>query len=75
MIGPDQQLPPKVSTRTGTNSFGRPVHYYFNYSAAQVSFNYPHKAGTELLATRRVASEDKVTLGPWDVAIIEENAK
>jgi beta-galactosidase len=75
MIGPDQKMPPNVRTRTGTNGFNRPVHYYFNYSAKEVSFNYPHKPGTDLLATRRVASADKVTLGPWDVAIIEEDAK
>ncbi len=75
MIGPDQQLPPNVHTRTGTNGADRPVHYYFNYSGTEVSFNYAHKPGTDLLAARPVASAEKLTLGPWDVAIIEENAK
>lgn len=75
LIGPDQKLQPEVRTRTGTNSFNRPVHYYFNYSGKEASFDYPHKSGTNLLATRRVATADKVTLAPWDVAIIEEDAK
>jgi beta-galactosidase len=75
LIGPDQKLPPEVRIRTGVNGFNRPVHYYFNYSAAEVSFSYPHKAGADLLANRRVASADKVTLGPWEVAIIEEDGK
>ena len=75
LIGPDQKLPPELRTRTGINSFNRPVHYYFNYSAADASFSYPHKAGADLLAKRRVANADKVTLGPWEVAIIEEDGK
>jgi beta-galactosidase len=75
MIGPDQKLQPEVRTRTGVNNFNRPVHYYFNYSAKETSFDYPHKAGTDLLTTKRVAAADKVTLGPWDLAIIEEDGK
>jgi beta-galactosidase len=75
MTGPDQQLPPKVHTRTGINHFGRPVHYYFNYSGAEVRFNYAHKAGTDLLSTRRVASNDTLTLAPWDLAIVEEDGR
>lgn len=75
MIGPDQQLPQAVRTRTGTNGANRPVHYYFNYSGAEVSFDYPRKAGTNLLTSRRVAAAEKLTLAPWDLAIIEEDAK
>ncbi|USX22983.1 beta-galactosidase [Oxalobacteraceae bacterium OTU3REALA1] len=75
MVGPEQQLPQGVQTRTGINGFKRAVHYYFNYSGAEVSFNYPRKAGTELLAGRRVAAAEKLTLGPWEVAIVEEDGK
>jgi beta-galactosidase len=73
LTGPDQKLPPRVHARTGTNSFGRTVHYYFNYSGAAVSFNYPHKAGKALLGERHVAQNDSLTLAPWDLAIIEED--
>ncbi|MDQ1919208.1 beta-galactosidase [Massilia pseudoviolaceinigra] len=75
LIGPDQQLPPNVRTRVGTNGLNRTVRYYFNYSGAEVSFSYPHRAGTDLLSARRVVSSEKLTLAPWDLAIIEEDAK
>jgi beta-galactosidase len=75
MIGPDQQLPPHVHARTGINGFQRPVHYYFNYSGTEVSFDYRHKAGIDLLTARRVASGAQVTLAPWDLVIVEEDAK
>lgn len=75
MIGPDQKLPPNVHARSGTNNFNRPVHYYFNYSGKEVSFDYPRKPGTDLLTSRRLATADKVTLGPWDLAIVEEDGK
>jgi beta-galactosidase GanA len=63
-----------LRTRTGINSFKRAVHYYFNYSGSEISFNYPHKPGSDLLANR-VAAGEKITLAPWEVAIIEEGAK
>ena len=75
MIGPDQQLPQAVRTRSGINGFKRPVRYYFNYSGAEASFNYPHKPGTNLLTNRRVGAAEKLTLAPWDLAIIEEDGK
>ena len=75
MIGPDQRLPPAIRTRSGINGFNRPVRYYFNYSDAEVSFNYPHQPGTDLLTNSSVASSAKLTLAPWDLAIIEENAR
>ncbi|KQV90228.1 beta-galactosidase [Massilia sp. Root351] len=75
VAGPDQQLPASVKTRTGTNGYQRAVHYYFNYSGAEVSFNYARKPGASLLGGGRVAAGEKLTLAPWDVAIIEEDAK
>lgn len=74
MTGPDQQLPARVRTRSGTNGFGRQVHYYFNYSGETVGFSYRHKAGTNLLSAQRVAADDQLTLAPWDLAIVEEGA-
>jgi beta-galactosidase len=74
LTGPDQQLPPQIHTRTGINHFQRPVHYYFNYSGAEVSFNYEHPAATDLLSARKVANAGKVTLAPWDLVILEEDA-
>jgi beta-galactosidase len=75
LSGEDQQLPKNLRTRTGVNRFQHKVHYYFNYAGAELSFSYPYKAGTDLLSNRRVAPADKLTLAPWDLAIVEEDAK
>jgi len=75
LIGADQQLPPAIRTRSGVNGYKQQVRYYFNYSGAEASFSYPHKGGVNLLTNRRVAANDKLTLAPWDLAIIEEDGK
>ncbi|WP_426342600.1 beta-galactosidase [Pseudoduganella sp. S-14] len=72
LAGPDQQLPPQVHTRKGTNDFGRSVRYFFNYSGAQVAFKYQYKPGTDLLTSRQVKADETLYLGPWDLAIVEE---
>ncbi|WP_426171565.1 beta-galactosidase [Pseudoduganella sp. R-34] len=72
LSGPDQQLPPQVHARKGVNDFGRNVRYLFNYSAAQVTFRYQYKPGTDLLTSRQVKEDDTMYLGPWDLAIVEE---
>jgi len=73
LSGPDQQLPEQVHTRSGTNDDGRTVRYFFNYSGATANFKYQYKGGTALLTSRPVKAGDTVSLGPWDLAIVEEN--
>jgi beta-galactosidase len=75
LIGPDQQLPSHIQARTGVNRFGKTVRYYFNYSGTPVTFTYRHKAGTDLLTARAVKGDDALTLAPWDLAIVEEDAR
>ena len=75
MTGPDQQLPKGVHAQKGLNGFNRQVRYYFNYSGTEVTFPYANKTGSDLLKGRKVASGDKLTLAPWDLAIIEEDGK
>jgi beta-galactosidase len=72
LLDADKQLPPQIHEQTGINGFHRTVHYYFNYSGAEVSFAYQHKTGTDLLQSKPIAANDKITLAPWDLAIIEE---
>jgi beta-galactosidase len=43
----DQQLPSVVRVRHGTNSIGRRMHYYLNYSGAPQTFKYAYGAGTD----------------------------
>jgi beta-galactosidase len=70
--GPDQQLPASIHVQHGTNRQGKRLHYYFNYSAAEVKVSYPYAAGTNLLDGKAVAKGTELTLSPWDLAIIEE---
>lgn len=74
LAGADQQLPQHVHTRKGVNDLGRNVRYFFNYSGAATSFKYQHKAGTDLLTSRPVKTDEMLNLGPWEVVIVEEAA-
>ena len=70
--GPDQQLPAAVHVQHGVNRLGKRLHYYFNYSSAELKLNYAYGAGTNLLDGKSVAKATQLTLAPWDLAIIEE---
>jgi beta-galactosidase len=70
--GTDQELKFPLIVKSGTNQQGKVVHYYFNYSAAPVSFTYLYKTGTELLSNTAANNMEKLELAPWGVKIIEE---
>jgi beta-galactosidase len=72
LLGPDQQLPAAIHVQHAVNRLGKRLHYYFNYSGAEVNFTYAYAAGTDLLDGRSVAKSSQLALAPWDVAIIEE---
>jgi beta-galactosidase len=72
LTGPDQQLPAAVHVQHGTNRLGKRLHYYFNYSGADVKLSYTYSAGTNLLDGKPVAKAAQFSLAPWDLAIIEE---
>ena len=72
LTGPDQQLPAAVHLQHGVNRLGKRIHYYFNYSGAEVKATYAYAAGTNLLTDNPVAKGAVLTLAPWDLAIIEE---
>ena len=58
-----------------TDGFGRAVRYYFNYSGTAVNFNYRHQAGVDLLTSRHVKPDEAMSLGPWELAIVEEDGQ
>ena len=68
----DQQLPAEIRVRHGRNGRGRALHYYFNFSPAEMSFEYPYADGSELLSGHPVLNRGLVKLRPWDVAIVAE---
>jgi beta-galactosidase len=72
LTGPDQQLPAAVHVQHGVNRLGKQIHYYFNYSGAEVKVSYAYGAGTNLIDGNAVAKAQELTLEPWDLAIVEE---
>jgi beta-galactosidase len=72
LTGPDQNLPAAVRVKHGSNTKGKALHYYLNYSSEAQKFAYSNGAGTELLGQTAVGHGQTVTVGPWDLAIIEE---
>jgi beta-galactosidase len=72
LTGPDQQLPAAVHVQHGVNRFGKRLHYYFNYSSAEVKVSYTYASGANLLDGKSRTQGASFTLAPWDVAIIEE---
>jgi beta-galactosidase len=72
LTGPDQQLPASVHVQHGVNRLGKRLHYYFNYSGAEVKLNYAYASGTNLLDGKPLAHGADFALAPWDLAIIEE---
>jgi beta-galactosidase len=72
LSSPDQQLPAAVHTRHGVNRMGKHLHYYFNYSGAEVKASYGYGPGSSLLDGRPIGKGAILTLPPWDLAIIEE---
>ncbi len=72
LTGPDRKLPQPVRVKHGVSSAGKQIHFYLNYSPAPQTFEYAYGAGTDLLSGRDTARGASITLGPWDVAIVEE---
>ena len=72
LAGPEQEQPAEVHVTGGVNRMGKHLHYYFNYSGAEVKAKYAYGAGTNLLDSKPVGKNDALALAPWDVAIIEE---
>jgi len=68
----DQDLHWPLITKSGTNDFGKTIHYFYNYTSEESQFVYPHKAGLELLSDKKVMKDEKLTIEPWGVLIIEE---
>ncbi len=60
-----------VIIKSGTNQYGKQIHYYMNYSGQEVKQTYLHEEAVELLSGRHIPAGSEVTLKPWDVQIFE----
>jgi beta-galactosidase len=74
LTGSDQLLPSSVHVQHGVNRLGKRLHYYFNYSSAEVKVSYAYGAGNNLLDGKPVNRAAELILAPWDLAIVEESA-
>lgn len=68
----DRDQPAGIRVKHGTNRAGKTIHYYFNFSANPQRVNYTYADGTELLSGRALQRNSQFSLGPWDVAIVEQ---
>ncbi len=66
-----QQFP--IIIKSGTNSYGRQVHYYFNYSGETKECRYEQADGTELCTGTPVQKGQTLELPGWGFCIVEEN--
>ena len=70
--GADQELAFPLIVKSGQNEHGKPLHYYFNYSAASQTFRYPHSKGNELISGAAIEPGEEITLPAWGFVVIEE---
>jgi beta-galactosidase len=69
----DQVLLAAVSVKHGTNGNGKRIDYCLHYSGAALDFTYDYGKGRDLLTGRAVSRGGRVSLGPWDLAIMKED--
>jgi beta-galactosidase len=71
-ISPEPGLPPRVRSRRSVARDGRVLRFYLNFSGEPQSFAWGHGSGTELVSQKTVAAGERLTLGPWDLAVVRE---
>ncbi len=59
-----------VIVRQGTNSFGKTLSYYLNYSGDEVKVTLPN-SGRELVSDKQVSQNQELSIQPWNLLIIE----
>lgn len=70
--GPAQSLPRPVRLKQAVNAQGRTVRFLLNFSGEAQTVPYGFGSGRELFSGAEVRQGAKVSLAPWDLAIIEE---
>jgi len=63
-----------VRIKSGINRDAKAVHYLLNYSSNPQEVTYSFAAGHDLLTTKTLQTGVRITLAPWDLAIVEEDA-
>ncbi|MBS2099581.1 beta-galactosidase [Carboxylicivirga linearis] len=73
LTSPDQELHWPLITKSGINTDGKTIHYYYNYSSGTKEFNFPYEKGIELLTNTKIKKQQTLQINPWGVIIIEED--
>nr|WP_288810351.1 beta-galactosidase [uncultured Sphingobacterium sp.] len=68
--GDDYTFP--IIRRSGTNKWGKTIHYLFNYSAEPRQIAYTGAPAKELISDNVVQVGQQIVLEPWEVSIMEE---
>jgi beta-galactosidase len=68
----DNALPAAIKARHGLLRNGKTAHFYFNFSGEAREFMYGYADGSDILSGSPAARSQKITLPPWELAIIEE---
>lgn len=67
----DQEVEFPVIIKRGINQEGKQIVYYLNYSASEQTVAHRDGGGVELTKKEKVAQGDTLTIGPWDLRIVE----
>ena len=72
-VATPKPLPVHVIEKSGVNGRGKVLHYFLNYSSSAQNFIYDLPPGLDLLTSNPITTSQSIELGPWDLAIVEEN--
>ncbi|MBP5500765.1 MAG: beta-galactosidase [Bacteroidales bacterium] len=61
-----------IILRSGTNDYGKKIHYIFNYSYEPKTITYPFGNSRSLLDGQSLKANAPITIEPWGVLIGEE---
>jgi beta-galactosidase len=68
---PDASLPAPVKVKHAESAAGERLHFYFNFSGQPHTFIYAYENGIDILTDTPIKRAQKITLAPWDQAIIK----
>ena len=69
----DSGLPSTLRAKHGTNRSGRNIHYFLNYSGKPATFFYTYPPAHDLLNGQAAPTGTTLTVGAWDLALLEED--
>jgi beta-galactosidase len=69
----DNRLPAAVMVRHAVLRSGKKAHFYLNFSGEARNFAFGYGDGIDILSGMPAVTSRQIALGPWDLAIIEEN--